>query len=109
MRFHAAGMLVDGDDGNDDAIFGEMLAVADYYVFDFFQRAGIDADPAGGDWLFTARSAFREFDGLAVFDQQNFFGNASQLMSERSMPEQVTIFAVDRDEIARLDELQDQL
>ena len=48
--FDEAGALVDGDDGQDDAVFGEVLAVADDDVFDDVDgAAGVDADAAGGD------------------------------------------------------------
>src|SRR6266436_2143414 len=47
QRLAPAGVLVDGDDGQHDAVLGEMAAVADHYIFhNFVDGAGIDANAA---------------------------------------------------------------
>ena len=68
-------MLVDGDDGHDDAVFGQVFPIADDDFVDFLERARIDADAARGDRLAAVGAVVGEFNGLAVFDQQDFLGH----------------------------------
>jgi hypothetical protein len=105
VGFEFAGVFVDGDDGNDDAVLREMAAVADDDFFDLFERAGIDEDAAGGDGIAAEGAVFGELDGLAIFDKKNFFGNDAELVGERGVAEEMAVFAVDGDEILGLDEL----
>ena len=79
MRFDAAGVFVDGDDGDDHAVFGEVFAVADDDFFDFFEGAGIDQDASCGDRIATVDAVFGEFDALAVFEKKNFAGDARRV------------------------------
>ena len=81
LGFHFAGVFVDGNDGHDDAVFAQMLAIADHHFFDFFQRARIYADAAGGYRVAAANAILSEFDGLAIFEEQDFAGDAAELMS----------------------------
>ena len=106
--FHFAGVLIDGDDGDDDAVFGKMLAIADDYFLDFLEGAGIDADAARSDGIAAADAILRELDRLAVFEEEDFAGDAAELMSERGVAEKMAVFAVNGNEIFRLDELQNQ-
>ena len=87
LRFHFAGVFVDGDDGDDDAVFGKMLAVADHHVFDFFERAGIDTDAACGYWIAAANAIRGKFDTLAVFQEEDFSGDAAELMGKCGVAE----------------------
>src|SRR5260370_653442 len=108
LRLHAAGVFVDGDDGDDDAVFGEMLAVADDDFFDFLEGAGIDADASGGHGIAAASAILGEFEGVAVFENEDFAGNAAELISERGVAEEMAVFAMNGDEIFGLNELQDE-
>ena len=94
-----AGALVDGDDGEDDAALGEVLAVADDDVFDDVDgAAGVDADAADGDFAVLARreslsssrtSPSSSSDG--VFDDAGAGG-------EFGVALEVAVVAVDGDE-----------
>src|ERR1700676_1486310 len=107
-RFEAAGLFVDGDDGADEAVFGKMAAIADDDFFDFLEGAGIDENASGGDGIAGESAVFVEFEEVTVFEEQDFAGDAAELVSERGVAEEMAIFAVDGNEIARLDELQDE-
>ncbi len=77
--------------------------------FDFFEGAGIDEGAACGDGIAAIGAVFGEFDLLAVFHEQDLAATRSELMSERGVPEQMAIFAVNGDEIFWLAELEDEL
>ncbi len=102
-------MFVDGDDGDDDAVFGEVAAIADDGLFDFFEGAGIDEGAAGGDGIAAVGAVFGEFDLLAVFHEQDLARYDTELMRERGVTEEMAIFAVNGDEIFWLAELEDEL
>jgi hypothetical protein len=77
LAFDLAGALVDGDDGEEDAVFTEMLAVADHGVFDYVGGGVVvDTDAAGGD--FAGLDCRLAVDGkdVAVFEQEDLLGNA---------------------------------
>jgi hypothetical protein len=58
--FHLACALVDGDDGQKDAVFAEVLAVADDSVVDHVcGGVVVDADAAGGDFAGLLRLCSR--------------------------------------------------
>ena len=78
LHVHLASVLVDGDDGNQDAVFGKVFAVTDYRFLDFFQRAGIYQDTACSYGVAAIGAVFCEFDDLAVFHQENFTGDAAE-------------------------------
>jgi hypothetical protein len=108
-EIHAAGVFVDGDDGDDDAVFGEVAAIADDGFFDFFQRTGVDKSAAGGYGVAAIGALFGEFDLLAVFHEQDFARDDAELVGECGVAEEMAIFTVNRDEIFWLAELQDEL
>jgi len=87
LRLEFAGVLVDGNDGNDDAVFGKMFAVANDDFFDFLKRAGINENPASGNGIAAKRPVFREFDILPVFNEQDFATDDTQLMRQRGVAE----------------------
>ena len=63
------GALVDGEHGEDDAIFGEDAAIADDEVFnDVDGGTGVDEDAAGGDFVFLAGVGLVEFEHVAIFN-----------------------------------------
>src|SRR6267154_1269319 len=85
-----------------------MLTIADDDFFDFLEGAGIDADTASSYGIATMGAVFVKFKSLAIFEEQNFAGDAAELVSERGVAEEMTIFTVNGDEIFRLDELKDE-
>src|ERR1700756_1422753 len=109
MRFHAASVFVDGDDGDDDAVFGEVLAITDDNFFDLFEGAGVHEDAPGSDGIAAIRAVFGELERVAVFENEDFSGNAAKLIRERGVAEEMSILPVDRNEIFRFDELQNEL
>src|SRR6266850_7770842 len=108
VRVHLAGMFVDRDDGHDDPVFGKMFSIADHDVFDFFERTGIHADASCGHRIAPERAVFREFNRLAVFDEENFSGHHAQLMCESGVAEKMPKLAVNGNEIFRLHQLQQE-
>ena len=108
LRLEFAGVFVDGDDGDDDAVFGKMFAVANDDFFDFLKRAGINENPASGNGIAAKRRIFCEFDILPVFNEQDFATDDAQLMRKRGVTEKMAKFAVDGNEIFRLHELKDE-
>ena len=93
-----AGALVDGDDGQHDAAFGEVLAVADDDVFDHVDRAaGVDADAADGDLAVLVGGVLVEVEDLAVFEQDDLLDDA-HVGGEFGVALEVAIVAVDGDE-----------
>ena len=84
-----------------------MPAVADHHLFDFFERAGIHQHASGRDGLAPMRAAIgRKFHRMAAFQQENLAADCAQLFSQRRMAEQLPVFAVNRDEIFRPHQLQ---
>src|SRR5713101_3500385 len=108
LRFEPPGVFVNGEDGDDDAGLREVFAVADDDVLDLFERAGVHANAARG-YRFGARRAFLgELDGPAVFDEQNLTGDDAELMGQGGVAEELPVLAVNRNEITRPHELQEQ-
>src|SRR5205085_8431164 len=108
--FDAAGELVDGEDGQDDAIFAEVAAIADDEVFDdFAQRAGIDADAADVDASAFARAQLVKLQHIAAFQHDDLADRAMHGSGQLAVALELAIFAVDRNEVARLDQIDDEL
>src|ERR1700732_1354163 len=85
-----------------------MFAVADYDFFDFLEGPGIDADAAGGNGIAAVSAVFCKFEGLAIFEQENFAGNAAELIRECSVAEEMAVFTVNGNEVLRLHQLEDE-
>ena len=83
-----------------------MLSVADYHFFDFFERAGIHKDAAGRHGIPPTCSFLSKVDGLSILQQKDFFGDSAKLMRQGRVPKEVSILAMDRNEIFRLHKLQ---
>ena len=70
--FDLAGALVDGDDGEKDSIFAEVLSVPDHGVFDDVGGGVVvDADAAGGDFAGLLGVLAVEGEHIAVFEQDD--------------------------------------
>jgi hypothetical protein len=108
LAFDLAGALVDGDDGQEDAVFAEMLAVADDGIFDDVGGGVVvDADATGGDFAGFVGGVGVEGEDVAVFEQHDFFGNAGG-DGELDVALEVAVVAVDGDEEFGLDEVDHQ-
>ena len=108
LAFDLAGALVDGDDGEDDAIFREGAAVLDDEVFDDVNGgAGVNEDAACGDLAVFAGLGLVEFEDVAVFhddcgaDSAGFDGDLGVLL-------EVAEVAVDGDEVLGADEVDEE-
>src|SRR5256885_17072839 len=89
VRLHATGVFVDGDNGDDYAVFGKMLAVANYGLFDFFERTGVDEDAPSGYRVAFVSAIRSELQSVAVFQNDNFARHAAELIGERGVAEEM--------------------
>src|ERR1700722_15613837 len=100
--------LVDGEDGEDDAVFREDAAIADDEVlYNIDCRAGVDEDPSCGDFLFLAGVGLIEFEYVAVFNDHGVFDGAG-LHGELGVAAEVAIVAVNRYEELGADEIDEK-
>src|SRR6185312_626329 len=108
LALDLAGALVDGDDGKEDAVFTEMLAVADHGVFDDVgSGVVVDADAAGGDFAGLVGGVCVESKYVAVFEQKHFLGDAGG-NGQFDVTLEVPVVAVHRNEELGLDEVDHQ-
>src|ERR1039458_4318199 len=99
--FHLAGALVDGDDRQDDAALGDVLAVADDHVLnDVDGAAGIDADAADGDLAALGRAVLVKVEDLTVFEEDDFLDDV-HVAGKLGVALEVAVVAVDGDEEPR--------
>src|SRR5208283_4861165 len=109
-RFDLARCLVDGDDGQDDAVFAQVAAVFDDEVFDHIGAvAGVDADAAHVDFAGFAGAEFVEFQNIAAFDQHDFADRAAHGTGHFGVQFELAVFAVDGNKVTRLDQVDDEL
>src|SRR6266566_8248414 len=109
QRFDFSGVFVDGDDGHDDAVFGEMLPVANDELLDLFERAGIDQNAARRKRLPAISPLSGKFNWLPIFDEQDFSRHYAKLMRQGCVTKQMPVFAMNGDEVARANELENKL
>ena len=109
--FHAAGLAVDGDDGQHDAIFGKVAPVAnDHLLHHVVHRAGIDAHTAHGDAVAFARAVVVDFQNVARFHDESLFqAGEAQVLGQAGVLGELAKLAVDGHEVARAHQVQDQL
>ena len=87
-----------------------MAAVFDDEVFNHIGAiAGVDADAAYVDFAGLARAELVEFENVSAFDQHDFADRSAHGASHFGMQLQLAIFTMDWDEVARLDQIDDQL
>lgn len=95
----------EGDDDDDDAVLGELLAVADDDVSYVAYAEAVDEDGAGLDALrIDLAAAAGEFEEGAVFADQDVFLFDAEAFCEFCVADEHAVFAVDGDEVFRLDE-----
>src|SRR5215471_1796023 len=110
QAFDAARVAVDGDDGEHDAVFGEMPAVADHHLLHHvIHAAGVDADAAGGHGAGFARALAVDLEDLAGIHHEALFeSGVSQVLGEAGMLGELAELAVDGHEVARANQVQHQ-
>src|ERR1700677_1788355 len=75
-----AGALVDGDDGEHEAVLAQVLAVANHQVFDYIRSgAGIYANPAGRLFACLDGGGGIHFENVAIFQQQRLLDHSGVL------------------------------
>src|SRR5579872_1281289 len=105
-----SGQLVDGNDRQHDAVFAEVAAVFDDEIFDHIGAvAGVDADASDIDLACFARSEFVEFKNVSALDEHDFADRSAHGSGHFGVQLELTIFSVDRNKVARLDQVDDQL
>ncbi len=98
MAFDLAGAAVDGNDGEEDAVFAEVLAVADHGVFDDVGGGVVvDADAAGGDFAGLLGGVTVYGEDIAVFHQDDLLGDAGGC-GQLDVALEVAVVAVDGNE-----------
>src|SRR5262249_20399810 len=100
--FHHSRLFVDGDDGKHDSIFRDVPAIADDDFADFLQAPFIDQNPSDRSFAGDFRSGIAEAENIAGLDDHHFFLNGAGFLREFGMAVQLTVHAVNRDEVFRL-------
>src|SRR5438552_11068920 len=109
-RLDPARELVDSDNRQHDAVLAQVAAVLDDQVFDYVGAvAGIDADAADIDASGFAGAEFVEFQNVSTLDQNDFADGAVHGCRHLSVQFQLAVLAVDGNEIARFDQVDDEL
>src|SRR6185369_381101 len=107
--FYTAAKLVNRDDGQHDAILTEVAPVLDNKIFDHIgARARIDAHAANVDPSRFARAQLIEFQNIATFNKDNVSYSAMHRPGHLGMELELTVFAVDRNEIAGFYQVDDK-
>ena len=71
---------------------------------------GIDADASNSDLFAAPRATLIDFEGIAGFEHEGIFQACeAQMLRQCGVPRQLAILAVNRDEVARPDQIQNQL
>ena len=105
-----AGNLVDGEDGQDEAVFTEMTAVADDQLFDHVAGGtGVNADASDRDGAGFARAELVEFQYLAALQKEDLADGSGHGGGQGGVQLELTVFAVDGDEVLRAHEIDEQL
>ncbi len=102
----------DRDDGDDDAVTGEMPAVAQHLVADLADARDVDEDAAGRRLVGDAGAGPVELDDVAVLRQQHLHRASrpgQHALRDAGVLRQLPVFAVHRHEVARAHQRQDQL
>ena len=106
-----ARLLVDRDDGNDQAVLGEMPAVAEHLAADFAGAGAVDEHAARRSLARDLRAVAGQLEDVAVFDEQRLRMRVApgNTFRDARVLRQLAVLAVDRDEVARPHERQHQL
>ena len=106
---HPAGRFFQGQVDQDDAVAAERFALADHGGADIANPSAIHEDILARDALAQAHLPILELDHLAVLDHGDILGRDAHLAGQGSVLVQLAQLAVDRDEIFRADQVDEQL
>src|SRR5205085_11883876 len=102
--FHHAGPLIDRNNGQNDAIFGDVAAVTDDHFLNLFETAFIDQDASYRRFAGDFRAGWSEADDVSGCRDDHFLLNDRCLYHELRVPVELTVGAVNGNEILRLHE-----
>src|SRR5262249_41807067 len=107
QAFDTPGMAVDGDDGQHDAVFREMRAIAKHPVLHrVVDAAGIDASAAGRYSTGFARAVMVDLQNLAGIHHEGLFQpDVTKVLGEARVFRKLAELAVDRHEVTRPHEI----
>src|SRR5664279_1630127 len=107
---HLARQLVDGDDGQHDAVFAEVAAIANDQIFHHIAHGiGIDADAAYGNASRLASPHLVELQNVAALDHHDLAHRVVHGASHFGVQLELAILAVDGNKILRLHQVDDEL
>ena len=109
LRFELSGVLVDGEDGDDDAILGDMAALFQNFLFHFVQRADVNINFPHFYSTGLSSALLVELQHVAAFQDEDFAGDGRQFLGNRGVAVELAVVAVNRDEVPRADQVQHQL
>ena len=99
-------MLSDAENGDHDAVAGHMAAVTHQLFLDTGQT--VDKHPSGLDRVGLKRALTVDFQDLAVFQQKDLVRLNPDLTGQSRVADQMAVFAVDGNEVARPDQVEHQ-
>src|ERR1019366_2614859 len=109
-RLDLARQLVDGNDGQHDAVFAEVTAIANDQVFHHVAHGvGIDADATDGNAAGLARPHLVEFQNVAALDHHHLAHRVVHGAGNFGVQLELAILAVDGNKILRLYQIDDEL
>ena len=107
-----AGLLVDGDDRHDQAVFGQVAAIAEHLVAHLARPRAVDQHAADRRLAGDAGALGVELQDVAVLGQEDLrlrLAPGEHALGDARMLRQLPELAVNRHEIARPHERQHQL
>ena len=105
----AAGLGIDGDDDDEDAVGGEVGAVAEDVLVHIADAKAVDIDVAGFDTAREAGFFLVDLEDVAIGEDEGVaFGHADALGKTR-VGDEVAVLAVDGDEVLGLEDALDDL
>ena len=104
-----AGLRIDGDDDDEDAVGGEVGAVAEDVLVHIANAEAVDVDVAGLDAAREAGLFLVDLEDITVGEDEGVaFGHAHTLR-EAGVGDEVAVLAVDGDEVLGLEDALDDL
>src|SRR3989442_9613901 len=86
-----------------------MLPVENAELLDLLEGAGIDQNAARGKRLPAISALSGKFNWLPIFDEQDFSRHNAKLMRQGCVAKQMPVFAMNGNEVARANELENKL
>src|SRR5271157_332153 len=108
-RLKLTGVLVDGEDGNHDAVLGNVAPLLEDDVAHFVEGPDIDADAAHTYALAPPRAALVELQHVAALHQEALLRNRGDFARQLDVAIELSILAVDGHEVLGPDQVEHQL